>query len=78
MIEKDTYPLTYINTVLSSLDFKDDYWHIPLHEESKPLTVLTVPGRGLFQFMVLPFGLYTNASIFQCLLNCIIGLKMEQ
>jgi len=35
---------------ISSLDLKDRYWQIPLEENSRQYTALTVPGKGLFQW----------------------------
>ncbi|XP_018578275.1 uncharacterized protein LOC108916491 [Anoplophora glabripennis] len=84
--EKDAYPLPYINAILdklrkaryiSSLDLKQGYWQIPLTAESKPITAFTVPGRGLFQFRVMPFGLHSAPATFQRLLDRIIGPEME-
>lgn len=63
--KKDAYPLPNIGgiarlpkaNVISKLDLKDAYWQIGLDEASKPLTAFTVPGRPLYQFVVMPFGL---------------------
>lgn len=65
---KDAYPLPSIEgifarlpkaNIISKLDLKDAYWQIGLAEESRPLTAFTVPGRPLYQFVVMPFGLCT-------------------
>lgn len=54
---KDAYPLPYISGVLdklreanyiSTVDLKNGYWQIPLHEASRPITAFTVPGMGLY------------------------------
>lgn len=64
--KKDAYPLPHIdgllgrlqNTrVITSLDLKDAFWQIPLEERSREKTAFTVPGRPLYQFTVMPFGL---------------------
>lgn len=64
--KKDAYPLPIIDGLLSrldttryisALDLKDAFWQIPLTEESKELTAFTIPGRPLYQFKVMPFGL---------------------
>jgi len=61
---KDAYPMPRINHILdqlrearyiSSLDMKDGYWQIPLEERSRQYTAFTVPGKGLFQWRVMPF-----------------------
>lgn len=53
------------------------YWQVPLAVESRPLTAFTVPGFGLFQFTVMPFGLHSAPATFQRLLDQIIGPELE-
>ena len=83
---KDAYPLPFINAILdklrrakyiSSIDLKQGYWQIPLTEDSKPITAFTVPGRGLFQFKVMPFGLHSAPATFQRLMDRILGPELE-
>lgn len=68
--KRDTYPLPRVATILdnlnnakflSTIDLKSAFWQISLEESSKEKTAFAVPGRGLFQFKVMPFGL-VNAS----------------
>jgi len=47
---------------ISSLDLKDGYWQIPLEENSRQFTALTVPGKGLFQWRAMPFGLHSASA----------------
>ncbi|KAL6417479.1 hypothetical protein ACFW04_012707 [Cataglyphis niger] len=77
--EKDAYPLPHIITTLdklrgarylSTLDLKEGYWQVPLDMESRPATAFTIPGRGLLQFRVMPFGLHSAPATFQRLLEC--------
>ena len=84
--EKDAYPLPFIHSILdrlreakyfSTLDLKQGYWQVPLTNASKPLTAFTVPGRGLFQFRVMPFGLHAAPATFQRLLESIIDDTMD-
>lgn len=84
--EKDAYPLPYINAILdklraasyfSTIDLKNGYWQVALTNESKPLTAFTVPGKGLFQFRVMPFGLHAAPATFQRLLDSVIGPDLE-
>lgn len=72
--KKDAYPLPSIEGIfsrlpkahlISKLDLKDAYWQIGLTAESKPLTAFTIPGRPLYQFTVMPFGL-CNAPSTMC------------
>ena len=85
MSKKDAYPLPQVNATLyklrgarylSSVDLKNGYWHVPLTERSKPLTAFTVPGKGLFEFKVMPFGLHAAAPTFQRLLDRVITPDM--
>jgi len=83
---KDAYPLPFINAILdklrharyiSTIDLKNGYWQVPLAQASKPITAFTVPGRGLFQFRVMPFGLHSAAATFQRLVDRLIGQDLE-
>lgn len=69
--EKDAYPLPIIDGLLgrlhetkfiSSLDLKDAFWQIPLAVESRDKTAFCVPGRPLYHFKVMPFGLCNAAQ----------------
>ncbi|XP_070141639.1 uncharacterized protein [Drosophila kikkawai] len=71
--KKDAYPLPQIDGILSRLpkalfisclDLKDAYWQIPLDPKSRDKTAFTIPGKPLYQYKVMPFGLkrLTNAS----------------
>jgi hypothetical protein len=64
--KKDAYPLPSIEGIfarlpqanlISKIDLKDAYWQVPLSDASRPITTFTVPGRPLYQFRVMPFGL---------------------
>lgn len=72
--KKDAYPLPSIEgifsrlpkaNIITKLDLKDAFWQIALDEPSKALTAFTVPGRPLYQFAVMPFGL-CNAPQTMC------------
>ena len=71
---KDAYPLPIIDGLISrlektrfisSVDLKDAFWQIPLDKDSRAKTAFTVPGRPLYQFTVMPFGL-SNAPQRMC------------
>jgi transposase InsO family protein len=83
---KDAFPLPLINdilgrltgtTYLSSIDLKDAFWQMELEHEAKPKTAFTVPGRGLFQFKRMPFGLCNAAQSLSRLMHQVIGCDME-
>ncbi|XP_070145086.1 uncharacterized protein [Drosophila kikkawai] len=84
--ERDAYPVPRMDHILnqlreakyiSTLDLKNGYWQIPMEENSKQYTAFTVPGRGLFQWKVMPFGLHTAPATFQRALDSVIGPEME-
>jgi len=79
---KDVYRMPRINYILdklsearyiSSLNLKDGYWQIPLEAKSRQYTALAVPGKGLFQWRVMPFGLHSASATFQRILDQVIG-----
>lgn len=83
---RDAYPLPNMTSILdklkdakfiSTIDLKNGYWQVPLSKESKAITAFTVPGKGLFQFKVMPFGLHSAPATFQRLLDQVIGPRME-
>jgi len=85
--ERDAYPLPHISATLdklrgvkylSTLDLKSGYWQVPLAAESRPITAFTVPGRGLMQFLVMPFGLHSAPSTFQRLLDSVLGHELDR
>ncbi|KAL6416811.1 hypothetical protein ACFW04_013159 [Cataglyphis niger] len=85
VMEKDAYPLPQVTATLDklrgarylTLDLKNGYWQVPLARESRPITAFTVPGKGLMQFRVMPFGLHSAPATFQRLLDFVIGPALE-
>lgn len=84
--KKDAYPLPYMSAILdrlrgarylSSLDLQSAYWQVPLSPSSKEYTAFTVPGRGLFHFKRLPFGLHNSPATFQRLIDRVLGADLE-
>ncbi|XP_036345593.1 uncharacterized protein LOC118754828 isoform X2 [Rhagoletis pomonella] len=84
--EPDAYPLPQIGAILdqlkeakyiSTIDLKNGYWQIPLAKKSRPYTAFTVPGRGLFQWKVMPFGLHSAPATFQRALDSILGPELQ-
>ncbi|XP_070155191.1 uncharacterized protein [Polyergus mexicanus] len=84
--KKDAYPLPYMNAILdklraaryiSTIDLSQAYFQVPLENNSRELTAFTVPGKGLFHFTRMPFGLIGAPATFQRLLDRLIGPEME-
>lgn len=78
----DAYSIPYIPQILdslknakfiSSVDFKASFWQIPLEEAAQEKTSFTVPGRGLFKFKVMPFGLCGAPARQQRLMDMLFG-----
>lgn len=83
---KDAYPLPYISAILdqlrdarylSSIDIKSAYWQIKMKESSKDFTAFTVPGRGLYRFCRLPFGLSNAPATWQRAIDQILGADLQ-
>lgn len=79
---KDAYPIPNMNAILdrlrstkyiSKLDLKSAYWSIPLAPSSAEKTAFAVPGKGLFQFRRMPFGLCNAGATFQRLMDNLFG-----
>lgn len=84
--KRDAYAIPYISMILdrlrnarflSSIDLKSAYWQIPLDSASKEKTSFTVPGRGLFQFTRLPFGLHNAPATWQRFVDQALGHDVE-
>jgi len=82
---RDAYPLPRVDYILdrlrdckfiSTIDLKSAFWQISLSSESKPKTAFAVPGRGLFQFTVLPFGLADSSKTMQRVLDTVFGPEL--
>lgn len=78
----DAYPLPYISQILdrlrdakylSSIDLSSAFWQISLDSASKEKTAFTVPGRGLFQFKRMCFGLTGAPATQQRLMDKLFG-----
>lgn len=80
--KRDSYPLPRVSHILdrlgktvllSSIDLNYAFHQIPLSANSKEKTVFCIPGRGLFQYKVLPFGLNNAAQCLQRLMDKLFG-----
>lgn len=84
---KDAYPLPIIDGILSrlgdtffisSIDLKDAFWQIELDQTSREKTAFTVPGRSLYQFVRMPFGLCNAAQTMCRLMDKVIGPELRE
>lgn len=84
---KDAYPLPHIEGILSRLqetkyisaiDLKDAFWQIPLEKKSREKTAFTVPGRPLYQYTVMPFGLCNAAQRMCRLMDKVIPANIRE
>lgn len=84
---KDAYPLPQIDHILnklrgakyiSTLDLRQGYWQIPLADDSRQYTAFIAPGRGLFQFKVMPFGHHSAPATFQRVMDTVIGPELSE
>ena len=83
---KDSYPLPCICETLeslagaahySTLDMNSGFWQVPMDEESKQYTALTLGSMGLYECESIPFGLCKTPPTFQRLmLNCLGELNL--
>lgn len=74
LVQDDSYVIPNISDLLISLsgskffsiiDLNWGFWNISLEEASKQFTGFAVPGRGVFVWNVMPFGLKSSPTIFQ-------------
>lgn len=86
LTKKDAYPIPYVSSILdrlresrylSSLDIKNAFWQIPVEKSSREKTAFTVPGRGLFQFKRMPYGLHNSPATWQRLIDKVLGPELE-
>ena len=58
---------------LSKIDLKSAFWQIPLEDTFCERTVSVVPSRGLYEFVVLPFGLSNVPQTLQRRIDQVFG-----
>lgn len=84
--KKDANPLPQMDTILQKLrsaryitkiDLFKGFLQVSLHPDSREYSAFTVPGRGLFQFKRMAFGLANAPATFQRLTDLLIGPEME-
>lgn len=84
---KDAYPMPIIESILanlqetvfiSSIDLKEAFWQVELDSASRDKTAFTVPGRPLYQFVRMPFGLCNAPQTLCRLMDKVIPPKLRE
>mgnify|MGYP005984782927 FL=1 len=84
--KKDTYPLSYISSILdqlrnaifiSSIDIKSAFWQVGLTPESREFSAFTIPGSGLYHFKRMPFGLTDAPATWQRIIDNVLGADLQ-
>lgn len=79
---RDAYPLPHPGRILGSLpkarylstiDLKEAFLQVPLAQDSRKYTAFSVPGRGMFHFTRLPFGLVNSPATLARLMDQVLG-----
>ena len=77
---KDSYPLPNIQVIFdkiggskwfTTMDLLNGFWQVMVKPEHRPKTAF-VTARGLFEFVVMPFGLCNAPATFQRLMDTVI------
>ena len=86
LTRKDAYALPHMDSILdklrrakyvSKIDLSSAYLHVPMEESSKEITAFSIPGKGLFQFKRMPFGLSNAPATFQRVMDRVIKIEWE-
>lgn len=84
---KLAYPIPNIDGILSRLsktkyisaiDLKDAFWQIPLDLKSREKTAFVVPGRPLYHWTVMPFGLCNAPQRMMVLMDKVIPQELKE
>lgn len=84
---KLAYPIPNIDGILSRLsntkyitaiDLKDAFWQLPLDLKSREKTAFVVPGRPLYHWTVMPFGLCNAPQRMMVLMDKVIPQELKE
>ena len=79
---KDAYPLPRISDIIDSLngaswfctlDLASGYWQLEVDPRDKEKTAFSIPGKGHYQFKVMPFGLTGAPATFERMMEGILA-----
>lgn len=62
---------------ITTLDLRSTYHQIPIAKNAREITAFTVPGKGLYQFRRMLYGLNNASATFQRLIDQVIGPELE-
>ena len=86
VLVQNSYPLPNIDDIFASmgqakvfscLDLKSGYHQIEIEPRDRPKSAF-VCHAGLFEFNVMPFGLSSAPSVFQELMNKVLGTSLNK
>lgn len=79
---RDAYPLPHPGrilgslpkaTFLSTIDLKEAFLQVPLARECRKYTAFSIPGKGMYQFTRLPYGLINSPATLARLMDRVLG-----
>jgi hypothetical protein len=85
--DKNSYPIPFINDILgkvsgsryiTSINLEQSFFQVELEDASKEVTAFTVQGKGLFQFVRMPFGQHSAGATFQRLMDTVLDPVLQQ
>jgi hypothetical protein len=59
------------STIFSTLVLTSGFWQMQLDEKSQPLTAVSIPGQGQYQWIISPVGLLCCPASFQRLMEVV-------